>query len=61
MRLSQKTVSFIYMKNIDKEKKKIIIITIILFILLFVFKFFTLNQKKPQQNREKINVKIEIV
>ena len=61
MGLSQKTVSFICMKNIDKEKVILILIPIILFILLFVFMFFTLNQKKPPQNREKINIKIEIV
>ena len=52
-----------YIKEVSAMQEKIILILIpiILFILLFVFMFFTLNQKKPQQNREKINVKIEIV
>ena len=61
MRLSQKTVSFIYMKNIEKRKITLLLIPLIISFLMFLFMFFTLNQKTPQKEKERINIKLDFV
>lgn len=61
MGLSQKTVSFIYMKNIEKRKITLLLIPLIISFLMFLFMFFTLNQKTPQKEKERINIKLDFV
>ena len=49
------------MKNIEKRKITLLLIPLIISFLMFLFMFFTLNQKTPQKEKERINIKLDFV